>query len=89
MACNPTHNIFDFKYRPITDASDKTGKKLLVLSNVIRYVDAFCVLKHLYGDSSLRHKLEAHFGKKYPNVVAKYFSSVDDIPDYIKTELGI
>ena len=88
IACSPTHNIFSYKYQRINDESDKTGKKLLVLSDVIRYADAFRILKHLYGDNSYRHKLETDFAKKYPNVVRKYFRNIDDIPDYIRMELG-
>ena len=89
VAAYPTHNIFNYAYEPITDASNKTGNRLLVLGDVVRYVDTFRMLKLLYGDNSLRHKLEDNFGKKYPNVVSKYFSDTSDLPDYIKNELGI
>ena len=89
VASSTTHNIFSFKYQDVTDASDKTGSKLLVVSDVIRYADAFRILKLLYGDNTYRRNLEPEFGKKYPHIVAKYFSNVDDIPNYIKTELGL
>jgi hypothetical protein len=42
-----------------------------------------------YGDNSLQHKLEPEFGKKYPEIVKKYFSNIDDIPDRIRQELGV
>ena len=83
------HNIFSYPYKPVTDTSNKTGSKLLVLSDMIRFADAFCILKHLYGDNTYRHNLEDGFGKKHPDVIKKYFSNIDEIPDYIKTELGI
>lgn len=69
--------------------SNKTGPKLLVLSDVIRFADAFRILKHLYGDNTYKHNLEDNFGKKYPNVISKYFSNTDELPNYIKTELGL
>ena len=89
VACNPTHNIFAYNYRPVTDESNKTRTKLLVLSDMIRYADTFRILKHLYGDDTYRHNLEPDFAKKYPTVINKYFSNVDDVPDYIRNELGL
>ena len=83
------HNIFGYKYDPVSDASNKTGKELLVLSDLIRYSDAYRILKHSYGKPDFPHDLEQDFGKKYPDIIAKYFSNVDEIPDNIREELGI
>ena len=30
VASDPTHNIFDYEYEPVTNESNKTGPKLLV-----------------------------------------------------------
>jgi len=89
VVTDPTHNIFGYRYEPVTAESNKTGNKLCVLSDVICYNDAFRILKLCYGDETLRHKLEDNFGKKYPHVVRKYFSAIDDIPDHIRKELGL
>ena len=89
VASNPIHNIFNYRYEKITENSNKTGSKLLVLGDVIRFADAFRILKHVYGDDTYRHNLEDDFGQKYPEIVKKYFSNLDELPDYIKTELGV
>jgi len=83
------HNIFGYKYDPVTSNSNKTGDKLLVLSDVIRYSDAYRILKSCYGDDTYQHNLEPDFGKKYPDVVSKYFSDVKQLPDRIREELGL
>lgn len=83
------HNIFGYKYDPVTDDSNKTGDKLLVLSDVMRYSDAYRVLKHCYGDNTYQHKLPANFAKDNPHIIDKYFSDINAIPDRIKEELGL
>ena len=82
-------NIFGYTYEPVTERSNKTGEKLLILSDLIRYSDAYRILKVCYGDDSYNHKLEADFGKKYPDIINKYFSNIEEIPDRIKQELGL
>ena len=89
IATLPHHNIFGYKYDPVTAETNKTGKELLVLSDLIRYSDAHRILKSCYGDNTYEHKLEEGFGKKYPEIIKKYFSNVDDIPDRIREDLGL
>ena len=89
IVTNPNHNVFGYKYLPVTEESNKTGCKLLVLSDVMMYSDAFCILTCMYGDKSHRHKLPHDFGKKYPHVISKFFSNIDDLPSYIVSELGL
>ena len=71
----------------MTDDSDKTGSELLILSDVVRNNDAYRVMCGIYGD--VNSKLPANFGQLYPEIVAKYFSNVEDIPDSIKSKLGM
>ena len=83
------HNIFGYKYDPVTDASNKTGDELLVLSDIIRYSDAYRVLKSCYGDETYQHNLEPDFAKNNPDIINKYFSNVYALPDCIREELGL
>ena len=89
IATLPHHNIFGYKYDSVTPETNKTGEKLLVLSDIIRYSDAHRILKSLYGDGTYQHKLEENFGKKYPEIIRKYFSNIDEIPDRIREDLGL
>ena len=88
-ASDAVHNIFNYKYEPVTEASNRTGDKLLVVSDLIRYADAYRILRACYGDEQNKNKLEEGFGKKYPGIISKYFSNVNEIPDRIKQELGL
>lgn len=83
------HNIFNYKYDPISESNNKTGKELMVLSDIIRYSDAYRILAVCYGDTTPDHKLEPDFGKKYPEVIQKYFSNIEDIPERIQQALGL
>lgn len=83
------HNIFGYKYDPVTDASNKTGEKLLVLSDIIRYSDAFRILKNCYGDETYKHNLDSDFAKNNPDIIKKYFSDINAIPDRIRDELHL
>ena len=83
------HNIFNYNYEPVTEDSNKTGEELIVLSDLIRYNDAYRILAVCYGDNTFEHKLEPDFGKKYPDIINKYFSNVDEIPDRIREQLGL
>ena len=90
VASDPMYNIFNYKYHPVTaEESNKTGSELIVLSDLIRYSDAYRILKTCYGDDTLEHKLEPDFGKKYPEIIKKYFSDVEQIPDRIREALGL
>ena len=71
----------------VTDDSDKTGDELLILSDVLRYNDAYRVMCGVYGDHN--NKLPPNFGKLYPEIIDKYFSDIDAIPDPIRSKLGI
>ena len=82
-------NIFNHTYEPVVDATNATGDDLMVLSDIIRFSDAFCILKVTYGDGTPKHSLEPDFGKKYPDIVQKYFRNTDELPDRIKKELGL
>ena len=88
VVTNPMYNVFEYSYEPVGQQSDKTGSQLIVLSDVMRYSDAFRILTHCYGDATQRHRLERNFGPKYPSVIAKYFSDTDELPDYIARQLG-
>ena len=83
------HNIFGYKYDPVSNSSNKTGHELLVLSDLIQYSDAYRILKTCYGEAKFPHDLEKDFGKKYPDIIAKYFSNINKIPDHIRQELGL
>ena len=83
------HNIFGYKYDPVTELSNKTGDELMVISDLIRYSDAYRILKISYGDPSVEHKLEPDFAKNNPDIIAKYFSDIDAIPDCIREELDL
>ena len=89
VVTNPTHNVFAYKYLPITSESNKTGSKLLALSDLATYSDTFRIMSYIYGDKSHIHKLPSNFGTKYPHVVAKYFPNTDDLPDLIRKELAV
>jgi hypothetical protein len=89
IASDPIQNIFNYKYEPVSECSNKTGKELIVLSDLIRYSDAYRILAVCYGDGSSEHKLEPDFGKKYPEIVKKYFSNIDNIPDLIHQKLRV
>lgn len=82
-------NIFGYNYIPVTEESNNTGSELIVLSDLIRYSDAYRILKTCYGDDTFQHNLEPDFGKKYPEIIKKYFSNIAEIPDRIKEELGL
>ena len=41
----------------------------------------------VHGDHN--NRLPKDFGKMHPEIVEKYFSSIDDLPDVIQSELGI
>ena len=88
VVINPAYNVFGYNYEPVTHETNKTGSSLLALSDVMRYSDAFRILTHCYGDKTDRHRLENNFGPKYPDVIAKYFSNVDELPNYIAKQLG-
>lgn len=83
------HNIFGYKYDPITKLSNKTDKNLPALSDIIRYNDAYRVLKFCYGDESHQHTLPQDFGKDNPDILEKYFSNIDEMPDRIKEDLDL
>ena len=89
QASDPMQNIFNYTYEPVSQSTNKTGPKLLVLSDLIRYSDAYRILKVCYGDDSYNHNLESDFGKKYPDIIKKYFSNIQEIPDRIKEDLGL
>ena len=89
QASDPMQNIFNYTYEPVSESTNKTGEKLLVLGDLIRYSDAYRILKVCYGDDSYNHNLESDFGKKYPDIIKKYFSNIEDIPDRIKEDLGL
>ena len=89
VVTNPNHNIFGYKYLPVTEESNKTGSNLLVLSDVMTYSDAFRILTFMYGDKTHRHNLPHDFGKNYPHVISNFFSNIDDVPSYIVSELGL
>ena len=84
---DPYNNRFGYRYVNVTRESDKTGEQLLVLSDVVRYNDTYRVMCGIYGDTE--NNLPQNFAKKYPDIIAKYFLNVNDIPDPIKVKLGI
>ena len=89
IASSPMHNIYGYKYEPVTKLSNKTGDNLLVLSDLVRYSDAFRILKYSYGDPTYQHTLEPNFAINNPDIIDNYFSNVDEIPDHIREELGL
>ena len=89
IASNPMHNIYGYKYDPVTPLSNKTGDNLAVLSDLVRYSDAFRILKYSYGDPTYQHTLEPNFAINNPDIIDNYFRNVDEIPDHIHEELGL
>lgn len=70
-------------YTPITDSSDKTGANLGVIGDVARYSDTYRILKRRYAGPGLSQSLENDFAKKNPQIISKYFSSLDALPDEV------
>ena len=61
----------------------------MVVSDLIRYYNAYRILKISYGDPTYKHELEPNFAKNNPDIIARYFSDIDAIPDHIREELGL
>ena len=84
---DPYNSQFGYRYMNVTHESDKTGEQLLVLSDMVHYNDTYHVMCGIYGD--MENNLPPNFGKKYPYIISKYFSNVDDIPAIITAKLGL
>jgi hypothetical protein len=74
-------------YKPITDSSDKTGENLGVIGDVARYSDTYRILKRRYAGPGLSQSLEKNFAKNNPQIISKYFSNLDELPDEVLTAL--